>query len=60
MNFNENNTLTLDATLSQCAQNNTVVDEALQRDMMNAETEEQVLELSVERLYQRLKESIKL
>ena len=40
--------------------NNSVVDEALQREMMNAETEGRVLELSVERLYLSLKESIKL
>ena len=30
------------------------------KEMMNAETEDKVLELSVERLYQSLKESIKL
>jgi hypothetical protein len=53
-------TITLGTTLEQCTYNNTVVDEALQREMMNAETEDQVLELSVERLYQSLKESIKL
>ena len=53
-------TITLGTTLEKCTYNNTVVDEALQREMMNAETEDQVLELSVERLYQSLKESIKL
>ena len=60
MNHNEYNILIMEATLSQHAQGNTVVDEALQNEMMNAETEEQILELSVEKLYQRLKESIKL
>lgn len=60
MDYYGYNTLTMDATLNHCAQDNIVVDESLQKEMMNAETEKKVLDLSVERLYQNLKESIKL
>lgn len=54
------NTLTMSATLTGCSNDNTVVDETLHKEMSNAESEEQVLELSIERLYQSLKDSIKL
>ena len=60
MNNYEYGTLTIGTTYESCTHNNSVVDQALQREMMNAETEDKVLELSVERLYQSLKESIKL
>lgn len=60
MNHYDYNTLTIGTTLASCTNNNTVVDEALHKEMLNAETEEQVLELSIDRLYQSLKDSIKL
>jgi len=50
----------MSATLTGCSNDNTVVDETLHKEMSNAESEEQVLELSIERLYQSLKDSIKL
>ncbi len=54
------NTLTMSDTLTGCSYDNTVVDETLHKEMSNAESEKQVLELSIERLYQSLKDSIKL
>ena len=60
MNNHEYNTLTMGATLSCCTNNNTVVDKTLQKKMLNAETDEQVLALSINRLYQSLKDSIEL
>lgn len=39
MDHYENNTFTMDATLNHCVQDNIVVDESLQKEMMNAETE---------------------
>ncbi len=60
MNNYEYGTLTIGTSFESCTHNKSLVDETLQREMMNAETEDQVLELSVERLYQSLKESIKL
>ena len=60
MNNYDYNTLTMSATLTGCSYDNTVVDETLHKEMSNAESEKQVLELSIERLYQSLKDSIKL
>ncbi len=51
---------TLDTTVDICTDNNPVVDEALQIKMMNAETDEQVIELSIEKLFQSLQEAIKM
>ncbi len=51
---------TLDTAIDSCTDNTPVVDEALQIKMMNAETEEQVMELSIDKLYQSLLEAIKM
>ncbi len=56
----EYGTMILGATFASRTYSNSVVDETLQQEMMDAESEDKVLELSVERLYQNLKESIKL
>ena len=58
----EYGTLTIGSSTDNCNgyPKNSIVDDTLQKEMMDAETEDQVLELSVERLYQSLKESIKL
>jgi hypothetical protein len=53
-------TLTIDTAIESCTYDNFVVDDVLQKEMMDAETEDQIMELSVERLYLNLKESIKL
>ena len=58
MNNYEYNTLTMSVTLTDCSYDTTVVDETLHKEMSNAESEEQVLELSIEILYQSLKDSI--
>lgn len=51
---------TIDTTLESCTYDNSIIDDVLLKEMMNAETEDQIMELSVEKLYLSLKEVIKL
>lgn len=54
------NPLPIDTTVGSCTSDNSIVDLVLLKETMEAETEDQIIELSIEKLYFNLKESIKI